>query len=213
MWNAPSTAKPAQGCVTFVTPSEVGEWKRGALRIQHEVEECPNCHRLQPNSAAVVCKFCGKIIAESTCHVCGFNLSPLGTPVPSVCDRCGAPSLHHVEKGYSAERLTGMYGGDRATFAFAFHPDAHETLSRLPLHQRSEMDRFYRTLQYGCVKDKCKLSTGATVIFFIARGRVVKATPEHLRQFDALIREAGIGYLMSRQETILAEKIAKEVRC
>lgn len=203
MWCPPPPAKPSDEVAVFIYKKDPKD-----LLMQRQrsgIVECPNCHVQYPASTSVKCG-CGNVIAKSTCHICGYNLGGEKGRIRLLCPKCRKPVPHTVKQGYSAERLTGMYGGFSAAFSLMFHPNAYSMFERLREELQWKIASLFKDARAGCMVDRCKFATGALVLFFIPRKTVIAVTPERLQELDGILREAGLGYLMPKEEAILAEK-------
>lgn len=206
-WHPPSPARPSDEVAAFI----YGKDPKGLLeqREQSDILECPNCHVQHPASVPVKCG-CGNTIIDSACHVCGHSFDV--KRVRLFCPVCRKVVPHAVKQGYSAERLAGMYGGFSAAFSLMFRPDAYSMLNRMRKSLVRGISAMYEDVKAGCMVDRCKFTTGALGVLFIPRDKLIGATPERLQELDEALREADLGYLMSKEEAILAEKMVMEVR-
>ena len=199
----PPPAQPSNETAVIITREDMRN--PGLMMKWSGLEECPNCHARQPRTLPVKCD-CGNELAKSTCKTCGYNFSPMGARVPEFCNRCGREVEHSVRDGFSAERMMGMFGGWASVFAMTFRGDAHRRMRSLRDDVGKRMDELYALARRGCNIEKCKLSNGAIILFFYPKGPLVSIMPEQLQALDDIFRDADVGYLMGKEETILAEK-------
>jgi hypothetical protein len=204
----PPPAQPSNETAIIITREDMRSPK--LMMKWSGLEECPNCHAHQPRALPVKCD-CGNELAKSTCKTCGYNFSPMGARVPEFCDQCGCRVKHDVKPGFSAERMMGMFGGYSAIFAMTFRGDANQRMKSLRGDVGKRMDELYALARAGCDIERCKLSNGAIILFFYPKGSLVNITPEQLQALDVAIREADVGYLMGKEETIVVEKTLMEV--
>ncbi len=171
-----------------------------------ELPECPNCHVNHPRTLPVRCERCGNELVKSTCKTCGYNFSPIGARVPQFCKRCGCEVKHSIKTGFSAERVMGMFGGFSMVFAITFRDGADQRVRKLRGDTETKVNELFVLARTGCNIERCKMSNGAVILFFYPKGPIVSITPDQLQALDSALRDADMGYLMGKEETILAEK-------